>query len=88
MKTHHLKTHPNYFERTLNESKFWEIRLNDRDFQTGDEVLLQEYDPIEKQYTGKNIRGIIQYVLHDFKGLKKGYVIFSFKINDFNYNQQ
>lgn len=44
MKTHYLTTLINDYERCLNGSKNFEIRSNDRDFQTGDEVLLQEYN--------------------------------------------
>ena len=36
---------PEYFESIWDGSKTFECRLNDRDFHTGDYLLLQEWDP-------------------------------------------
>ena len=45
---HHLKTKPEYFQVVINGKKPFEIRFNDRNFQVGDKVILEEY-------TGKEI---------------------------------
>jgi hypothetical protein len=45
MKTHYLKTWPEYFQAIKSGEKKAELRLNDRDFKVGDELVLQEYDP-------------------------------------------
>jgi hypothetical protein len=45
MTTHELKTWPVYFERLLSGEKTFEIRKDDRGFQAGDELVLQEFDP-------------------------------------------
>lgn len=50
---HELKTHPVYFERLEDGSKTFEIRRNDRGFQTGDTLQLREYDPTSNGYTGR-----------------------------------
>ncbi|MEM5599315.1 DUF3850 domain-containing protein [Niallia circulans] len=50
---HFLKIQPQYFEEVRNGNKSFEIRKNDRDFKVGDTLYLQEYNPLEQEYTGK-----------------------------------
>lgn len=45
MKTHKLKTLPAYFDAVERGDKTFELRNNDRDFQAGDVLLLEEFDP-------------------------------------------
>lgn len=45
MRTHELKIHPEFFNAVENGSKTFELRVNDREFQTGDRVKLNEWDP-------------------------------------------
>ena len=78
---HELKTLPIYFQRSWEQGKTFEVRLNDRDFQKGDKILLKEYDGTN--YTGREILGEILYVLSDFDGLQKDYVIFSFCVDQY-----
>lgn len=42
---HELKIWPMYYERVRNGSKTFEIRENDRGFQSGDTVTLREFNP-------------------------------------------
>lgn len=77
---HELKTIQPYFERCWEQSKTFEVRKNDRDFQKGDSVLLKEYDPVSNSYSGREIFGSILYVLPNFAGLAEGYCAFSFDI--------
>jgi len=53
MNTHKLKTWPNYFEMMEKGIKTFEIRKNDRHYQTGDMLILKEYCPNTEQYTGQ-----------------------------------
>lgn len=48
MNTHHLKTWPTYFNAVKNGSKKFEIRVNDRDYRTGDILVLEEFQPCKK----------------------------------------
>jgi Domain of unknown function (DUF3850) len=52
VRVHELKTWPRYFRLLIAGKKHTEFRRYDRDFQPGDVLLLREYDPIEKAYTG------------------------------------
>lgn len=53
---HELKTWPVAFDLALSGAKMFEIRVNDRNFQVGDELLLCEYDLATDRYTGREIR--------------------------------
>jgi hypothetical protein len=43
--THRLKTWPEFFDAIADGRKTFEIRKNDRGFQTGDELVLLKWDP-------------------------------------------
>lgn len=74
---HELKILPHYFEEVLVGSKTFEVRLNDRNFQTGDVVILNEFDAETQSYSGRKLTFKIGYVLKDFAGLAEGWVVFS-----------
>jgi ASC-1-like (ASCH) protein len=76
--THDLKNIQPFFERVRMGQKTSELRLNDRDFQTGDYMNLMEIN--STQLTGQVIKTVITHVLSNYVGLKKGYCIISFKI--------
>jgi hypothetical protein len=63
MTVHELKTWPNYFEAILDGRKLFELRVNDRDFHVGDELFLCEYIPGKGEYTGRQIRKLVTYIL-------------------------
>lgn len=62
MNTHKLKTWPLFFKAHLDGGKNFEIRVNDRDFQVDDYVILEEFDPITEEYTGRYLTRIITYI--------------------------
>lgn len=74
---HELKTLPEFFQALWCGDKTFEIRENDRDFKERDEIVLREYEPESKSYTGRKINGFITYVT-DFKQ-QPGYIVFSFR---------
>lgn len=79
MKTHYLKTVQPFFSEVKKGTKTFEHRRNDRDFQVGDEVYLQEYDMMHNSFSGQEVRGTITYVLTDRAGLDDDFCVFSFK---------
>lgn len=79
--THALKTWPEFYKAIEDGSKTFEVRMYDRPFKVGDKLLLQEYDPNNKVYTGKESEFGITYILHSAKygGLKKAYCVLGIK---------
>lgn len=59
MTIHKLKILPEYFRKVKNGLKKAEIRFDDRDFMPGDRLLLQEWKPRKKEYTGREIDTVI-----------------------------
>jgi hypothetical protein len=79
-KTHYLKTYPNYFRAVKSGQKTFELRLNDRDFQVGDTLILEEYQHLIKEYTGEWIAKEVTYVLQGGQfGLDEECVILGLK---------
>ena len=75
--THMLKILPRYFEAVLSGDKTFEIRDNsDREFQTGDLVVLREMDITKSvfQFTGRSVEKQITYVTNFAQ--KENYVVF------------
>lgn len=73
---HELKTWPEYFEMIESGEKTFEVRKNDRDFQTGDTLFLREYNPTTESYTGQSMVKTVSYILHGGNfGIESGYVV-------------
>jgi hypothetical protein len=60
---HELKCWPVFFSQLNDNSKNFEVRRNDRDYQVGDTLLLREYIPETKLYTKRSIRKVITSML-------------------------
>ncbi len=56
------KCWPEYFEKILSGEKNFEIRLADFQIKKSDTLLLKEYDPETKSYTGREIKKEVTYV--------------------------
>lgn len=56
---HELKIWPQYYSRVKDGSKTFEIRENDRGFQSGDTVTLLEWDPEPQNPTDKIPKGYV-----------------------------
>lgn len=79
LKQHYLNCQMYYFWLIWDGLKTCELRLNDRNFLTGDIVILRELDDNGIDFTGREIKFIISNVLSEFDGLEMNYVILSFK---------
>ena len=74
MKIHQLKIEQNYLDNILLGLKKSEIRLNDRDYQTGDVLEFNDYSKIK----------VMKYCfaithIHSGLGLERNYVVLSLK---------
>lgn len=84
---HTKKVWPAYFQKILEGSKTYELRLADWTCTEGDVLVLQEWDPETKEYTGRVIEKTVTYVgkTKNFTFWSKeeiekyGYQIISFK---------
>jgi len=57
-KLHRLKTLTHFYNAVMIGLKPFEVRYNDRDFQVGDFLLLQEYDPENDSYGRETMRQV------------------------------
>lgn len=58
----HKKTWPEYFQQILENKKKFEVRLADFEIKKGDILILEEYDPKTKKYTGRTIKKKIGFI--------------------------
>ncbi len=56
------KVWPEFFEKVLSGKKKFELRLADSDVKEGDILLLREWNPKTKEYTGRKIKKRVSYV--------------------------
>lgn len=75
MKTIEKKIWPEYFDDVASGRKKFEARLNDFDIKEGDTLILLEWDPETKEYTGRKIEKKVGYILR-------------FKIDDFGQEKE
>lgn len=78
--THALKTWPEYYNLLQKGDKTFELRKDDRPFEIGDSLILQEYELISG-YTGSELNFQITGILRDAGnfGLRKGFCILSIR---------
>jgi histidinol phosphatase-like PHP family hydrolase len=81
--THELKIYPWYYCAMATQKKKFELRENDRNYQVGDILVLKEFDPATKRYTGFEMKCKVTYILtlSEFLMLDTEYVILSVTSN-------
>jgi len=63
------KAWPELFEDVLNGKKQFDLRVADFDVNVGDILIMKEWDPELKKYTGRQVKKTVSYLLKT-KGLK------------------
>lgn len=87
MATIKKKIPPDFYDLVNSNKKNFELRLNEFEVKEGDTLILEEWDPKTKEYTGRTIEREVGYVLkfklNDFGQedliKEKGLVVFSLK---------
>ncbi len=76
--THKLKTWPEFYKDVVLGIKTFELRKLDRDYQVGDVLRLEEWNPETHDYTGRYTEKVITHILKGACfGLSKGFGILS-----------
>ena len=79
MVEHKLKIKSEYFSAVINKTKTAEVRYNDRNYQVGDILILNEIDSLGN-FTGNKCSVIVTHVLDDNQYLQTGFVMLSFRM--------
>lgn len=59
---HEKKVWPEYFQKVLEGKKTYELRLADWNCVEGDTLVLREWDPETRNYTGRKLEKEITYI--------------------------
>lgn len=82
---HAIKIKPQYFDAVISGKKQFEIRKNDREYQEGDFLALNEWKQtsgVGGHYTGRSCIVLVDYILYGatlVDGLDEDYCIMSIK---------
>ena len=63
MRTIKKKIWPEWFELVKSGKKKFELRLADFEIKEGDVLMLEEWNPKTKMYTGRKIKKKVNYIL-------------------------
>lgn len=77
---HRLKTWPIFFAEVRSGAKPFEARKDDRNFQVGDTLILQEWSNHTEQYTGEEETRIVTYILRGTEHVAQGFCILGMTI--------
>lgn len=85
-KLHNLKIAPAYFAEVYSGAKTFEIRKDDRAFNVGDTLCLEEWvddvgDTAAGHYSGRFILAKVPYIIRNPAFIEPGYCVMSLQIN-------
>lgn len=76
--THKIKTWAPFFQDIVDGKKPFEFRLNDRDYQVGDDIIHSEWNTAEEKETGRRCWATIAYIIKGGAfGIPENYCIFT-----------
>lgn len=86
---HALVTPTEYFKAVIAGEIVADLKKDDRPYQKGDTVLLQEFDTAKRVYTGRELPLTLTNVKRNIprEGLKQGFVFLSFTIGEVKQNE-
>lgn len=61
---HELKIWPEHFDNIVIGKKTFEIRKNDRDYKSGDTLILKRFNPDRQEYTGATCNVYVSHILY------------------------
>jgi hypothetical protein len=67
MQVHKVKSWVHFFRAIVAGEKTHELRHDDRNYQVGDQIILQEYDNINGCYTGEECTVEVTYITNRAK---------------------
>lgn len=76
---HALKIEQKHFEAVIKGEKTFEIRKNDRGYQVGDILALNEFDNNSNKYTDRSALVSVDYILDDEKYLAEEHIVMGIK---------
>jgi hypothetical protein len=77
---HDLKCWPEYFAPLADGRKPFELRLNDRPYAVGDTLLVREYEPVTRSYSGRSVRCLVTCLVAGGPWLAPGYVALGIRV--------
>ncbi len=83
---HQLKIRKNYLQDILEGIKNFEVRKNDRNYQVGDVLVLNEWEPTDVilntgDYSGKKVKVRVDYVFYMSElGVNSDYCVMSIRV--------
>lgn len=80
MTDHELRCWPEHYAAIERGAKTCELRLNDRNYQTGDTLYLREFEPLQNAYTGRSLHVLVTHIVSGGPWLAPGYVALSIKV--------
>lgn len=79
MTIHDIKIHEQFFDDVQSGAKKSELRHDDRNYKTGDMLMIREYNPLIDSYTERVIMAVITHIYRG-PNLPNDYAILSLRI--------